>query len=60
LNLALDRDEWLTYYSATVPLGKVPAVPMQQEAGWVPELVLSYWEVNIFPCWEYNPRSSSS
>jgi len=41
--LALDEDEWLTYCSATVPLGKVPAMPMQQEAGWVPELVL-YWE----------------
>jgi len=46
--LALDGDEWLTYCLATVPLGNVPAVPVRREAGWVSELVLSYWEEKYF------------
>ena len=49
LTLVLDGGEWLPCPSRFTP-GERTLVPTEQEAGWTPELVWSFWRREKIPC----------
>jgi hypothetical protein len=49
--------EWSAHSPSALPQGKEPLVPIEWEAGWVPEAVWAiWWSENSWPYWDSNSK----